>query len=470
LNLSKNIKNLQLRNNILIFFSIAVVAIGLRYYVTYLGYTSDTETFFARSLDSVECWSNFLMCPDSRMTKVYVPSAYGILSYYENSLIYILSTNINLAFGVGASLPGGELFSNFHKIYAIYLSLIDTIIAFILYKHFGKVASFLFVISPASFLISGLHTQLDNVALMYAILACAFYMKSYIKTSILLFSISLSFKLNILMFLPILFLYPFLTKNKNIQDHKEAFIFVPIIAFALYLSYILPTLFSASLLDLDTSQGIVGAGSFMTILNLIIEQTFHYSSFNHSVLVLLMAYLDFNQFHIFFMIILTYSFILITYIIKPDLDLLTIFGLYLILVYAFSPRLHEQYVTWIILGCFLLWKYKVFLIPNILSSLVMLNRYSNVSIDQSNEAYNLINFRPMHDFFVSILKIPALLLNTKCDNCGLDEKTILQQLPIEINTMVLVQMVTILSLIVFIIQLLLSKQSKLINQHKTQKT
>ena len=90
----------------------------------------------------------------------------------------------------------------------------------------------------------------------------------------------------------------------------------------------------------------------------------------------------------------------------------------------------------------------------------MLNRYSNVSINQGNEAYNLINFRPMHDFFVSILKIPALLLNTKCHNCGLDEKTILQQLPIEINTMVLIQMVTILSLIVFIIQLLLSKQSQ----------
>ena len=90
----------------------------------------------------------------------------------------------------------------------------------------------------------------------------------------------------------------------------------------------------------------------------------------------------------------------------------------------------------------------------------MLNRYSNVSISQGNEAYNLIDFRPMHDFFILILKIPALMFNTICHNCGLDEKTILQQLPIEINTMVLIQMVTIISLIVFIIQLLLSKQSQ----------
>ena len=58
----------------------------------------------------------------------------------------------------------------------------------------------------------------------------------------------------------------------------------------------------------------------------------------------------------------------------------------------------------------------------------MLNTYSNISINQGNEIFNLLNFRPMHDFFVAILESPALLFNTRCTNCGLEEHVVLQQL------------------------------------------
>jgi len=453
LNLTNIFSSTKFRFDIILFLFLAFIAISLRYYATFLGYTSDTETFLARSMDSIHCWSNFLMCPDAKTVRVYVPSAYGIFSYYENGLIYLIANN----FSTGLEEVSVK---EFQRIYAIYLSLVDTVIAFILYKNFGKLPAFLYVITPASFLISGLHTQLDNVALMYASLACIMYMKSYIKTSIFLFSVSLSFKLNILVFLPILFLYPLITSNIVISKHRISYTLVPIIAFVLYLSYILPTLFSATLLNLDTTEGIVGAGSALSIASLIIEQTFHYSSFNHSVTLLLMQTFDIDNFHIFFMIFFTYIFLLIIYVYKPDIDLVTIFGLYLILIYSFSPRLHEQYVTWLIIGCFLLWKYKIFLIPNILASIVMLNTYSNISINQGNEIFNLVNFRPMHDFFVAILKIPALLFNTRCTNCGLEEHVVLQQLPLEINSMVLIQMTTIISLIVFLIQIKMSRVTK----------
>lgn len=453
MNLTNIISSTKFRIDIILFLFLAFIAISLRYYATLLGYTSDTETFLARGIDSINCWSNFLICPDAKNVRVYVPSAYGIFSYYENGLIYLIANNFR---------TGLEQVSvyEFQRIYAIYLSLIDTVIAFILYKNFGKIPAFLYVIAPASFLISGLHTQLDNVALMYASLACIFYMKSYIKTSIFLFSVSLSFKLNILVFLPILFLYPLITRNNIISKHRISYTLVPIIAFGLYLSYIIPTLFSSTLLNLDTTQGIVGAGSALSIGSLIIEQTFHYSSFNHSVTLLLMKHLDIEHFHIFFMIFFTYIFLLIVYFYKPDIDLVTVFGLYLILIYSFSPRLHEQYITWLIVGCFLLWKYKIFLIPNILASIVMLNTYSNVSISQGNEIFNLVDFRPLHDFFVTILKIPALIFNTRCTNCGLEEHIVLQQLALEINSMVLIQMTTIVSLVIFLVQLRMSKVTK----------
>jgi hypothetical protein len=67
---------------------------------------------------------------------------------------------------LGLERLGGE---SFHIVIAAFLSLADVAIAWLLLRWFGLVAGLYFVLNPVSILLTGYHSQIDNLALLPAL-------------------------------------------------------------------------------------------------------------------------------------------------------------------------------------------------------------------------------------------------------------------------------------------------------------
>lgn len=66
----------------------------------------------------------------------------------------------------------GESIEGFHQTLALVLSLVDVSIAFLLYRHRSLAAGVFFLLNPVSWLITGFHTQFDNLAVLLGFSAC----------------------------------------------------------------------------------------------------------------------------------------------------------------------------------------------------------------------------------------------------------------------------------------------------------
>jgi hypothetical protein len=64
---------------------------------------------------------------------------------------------------------GGPEMETFHVLVATFLSIIDACIAVTLARSFGTIAGLLFILSPISMLITGYHSQIDNLAIVLAL-------------------------------------------------------------------------------------------------------------------------------------------------------------------------------------------------------------------------------------------------------------------------------------------------------------
>ena len=430
MNSAINRHNENFSYDLLVFLIIFIFAVSLRYFATYLGYTSDTTTFFERGKDFAACWDHFLFCPKTDLQKVYVPSAYGMYYQYENGLMMIITDLINR-----------DIFT-FQKVYAVYFSIIDTTIAFFVFKKFNLLPAILFIIAPASFIISGMHIQIDNVAILYALIGSILYLNGYLKSSIIFFTLSLSIKLIILLFLPILFFYPCLSNDNNVIKNRIRYMLVPVYSFVFYLILIMPTLFSGYVLDNNYD--------FIKVFDEIMIQTFYFEAFNDTILMMLMSYFGIEFGHVILMALLIYLSVAIIYFFRDDLDILKLFGIYLFLAYLFTPRLHDQYVIWMLVSCFILWRHKLFLIPNILSSVVILHNYAKFAMDLGTyDQFWIFNFRPLHDLTAEILKWPSLFLNATCQHC---DEIQTNPLPYEVNTLVFLQLISLCIFLLFIVQ------------------
>lgn len=73
---------------------------------------------------------------------------------------------------------GGSTFARLHEDIALFLALVDCGIFAVLYKMFGKVPAVLYILSPISILISGFHSQHDNVAIFLGLTGWLLYLKS----------------------------------------------------------------------------------------------------------------------------------------------------------------------------------------------------------------------------------------------------------------------------------------------------
>lgn len=67
---------------------------------------------------------------------------------------------------------GSESLVGFHRLLALFLSLVDVAIAGLLARRYSLWIGALFLLNPVSLLITGFHTQFENLAILLALVAC----------------------------------------------------------------------------------------------------------------------------------------------------------------------------------------------------------------------------------------------------------------------------------------------------------
>lgn len=90
----------------------------------------------------------------------------------------------------------------FHKYVAFLLALVDVAIAAVIYKQYSKIGGILFLINPVSAVLTGSHSQFDNLAILVGLVGWVMYSKGNKNMGILVLGISMMFK-HILLFFPI---------------------------------------------------------------------------------------------------------------------------------------------------------------------------------------------------------------------------------------------------------------------------
>jgi len=111
----------------------------------------------------------------------------------------------------------GEDRLTFHLFLTGYLTIIDLLICFFLYKLFGKLISILYFLSPLTYLITGFALQFENTAILLALIGWYYYLKDskkYYYLTAVLFGLSLSAKHLLILFPLWLFFYEFIKSKK----------------------------------------------------------------------------------------------------------------------------------------------------------------------------------------------------------------------------------------------------------------
>jgi hypothetical protein len=104
-------------------------------------------------------------------------------------------------------LFGSESLVGFHRLLAFFLSLVDVAIGSLLARRYSLLVGALFLLNPVSLLISGFHTQFDNLAVLLALVACLLLeSRSRYALSMATLGVSLVVK-HVVIFLPLWFLF-----------------------------------------------------------------------------------------------------------------------------------------------------------------------------------------------------------------------------------------------------------------------
>jgi len=111
---------------------------------------------------------------------------------------------------VQAHLLGSDSLDVFHRLLALLLSLVDVAIAYLLARHYSFVAGALFLVNPVSLLVTGFHSQFDNVAILLGLVACLLLDKNAgpprLALAMFILGVSLAVK-HVLIFLPLWFFF-----------------------------------------------------------------------------------------------------------------------------------------------------------------------------------------------------------------------------------------------------------------------
>ena len=218
-------KTLSLNNkNFLILLAVALTGFTLRIWVSYYGYNSDFSSWemnlkHFKADKSIYEFGNF----------DYSPAWVYILFIIDFINLPISENNYFIT-----NIPG----TIFRFKLIIFLSLIDFLIFYQLYKNYSLKIGLLFFINPISIWITGFHNAFDNIPILLAFLAVLSYEKNKTQNKIFIPLILLSLSIvakHILFFFPVWWAF----KEKKLLN-KILILTVPYFIFAFSFIQFLP--------------------------------------------------------------------------------------------------------------------------------------------------------------------------------------------------------------------------------------
>jgi len=247
------------------------------------------------------------------------------------------------------NIPG-----SFYRIKIIlFLSLIDILIFYLLYKKYSLKIGLLFFLNPICIIITGHHNQFSNFALLFGFMSVLFFEKNKLNYKfflpLVLMGISLSIK-HILIFFPIWWAF----KEKKIIK-KFLILFIP------YLIFILSFL---PFLITEVDHIMFKLGSF----GMRFDGPF-WGMFGPKI-----VHMYFNIQTLFSLILIFLGFLFIKKNLKES------FYLYIMAVVAFSSMMYTQYLVIPLIALAIFWNWK-YLLYTILTFMVFLVDYDQLNID-----------------------------------------------------------------------------------------
>jgi hypothetical protein len=235
---------------------------------------------------------------------------------------------------------------SFHIIIATFLTFIDILIATCLKNRFGTLAGIFFFLNPVSILITGFHSQFDNLAILLGYSACCLLLKSdhtnfsnMIIGSVLL-GLSLATK-HILILFP---LWVFWLYRKNSIYQRLCVLLIPYLCFAVICApYLLESSMRSGFMEhVIRYKSQHGNSLIQSILNLFVNITQLESAINPPLSRI-----------VFLVLLLSSGFFYISKF-KQKVNLLTLFFLYLATLTAVTSSMADQYlaIPLITLACY----------------------------------------------------------------------------------------------------------------------
>ncbi len=210
------------------FFLLTILSIVLKLFVSTLGHNFDMESWNIVSdivLDGKNIYSN--------TTRYNYGYTWGLIIGCIKYITRLLNLNS---------------IQEFHMAIVLFLSIIDSLIAIWLKNKFSERVAIFFLLNPISILLTGYHSQFENLAILLAIASAIPLFTKEIKykhiiVSAILLGLSLGTK-------HVFFLFPiwFLLSNK--YNFKQRLLYTTI-CYSVFLIFFIPFFF-----DPDTLQGI----------------------------------------------------------------------------------------------------------------------------------------------------------------------------------------------------------------------
>ena len=171
---------------------LCLISITVRLLVSQIGYNADIEAFYLIGdllLNNLNVYE-------------HVPEPYG----YP----YLPLWSIILSFiKVVQKFLGFNSIQSFHFLCCLVLSIADIFIGTILKSRINKKAAIIFLFNPIGILLTGYHSQIDNLAVLFAFIGYNYLFRESRYNEILsglMFGISLSIKHILIIFIPVLFI------------------------------------------------------------------------------------------------------------------------------------------------------------------------------------------------------------------------------------------------------------------------
>jgi hypothetical protein len=197
------------RYRIATFVLLAILSIAAKLFLAGQGHNIDMESWsiFAEIiLDGKNLYAETFRIPYHPPTD---PS-YGPVWCYVGAGVKYLQ----------AHLLGSDSLDVFHALLALILSFVDVAIAYLLARHYSFVAGALFLVNPVSLLVTGFHSQFDNVAVLLGLVACVLLEKNSgpLKFALAMFILGVSLAVkHVLFFLPLwLFFHPGSSRRRRV--------------------------------------------------------------------------------------------------------------------------------------------------------------------------------------------------------------------------------------------------------------